>query len=222
MLKTAPPAEQAFLFDGVDWEFYDALLASLRDRPVFVTYDHGSLELMFPSRNHESAGRLIARMIDALTEELNIPVAGCKSTTFRRRDIERGLGPDECYYIKNEARVRGRRELDLPRDPPPDLAVEIEISHRVLDREVIYAALGVPELWRHDGQRLQVYCLGPDAQYLPCDRSPSLPMLPPADVDRFLTLAETTDETTWIRGFRAWVRQHLLPGPGNLPTRPVE
>ncbi len=208
-----PPREQQFVFYEVDWKFYDLVLGRLADRPVFVTYDRGSLEIMSPSEKHESFTKLIGRMIEAATEEWNIPVYGCRSTTFRREDLDRGLEPDECYYIQNEALVRTVEEIDLTRDPPPDLAIEVEISRRLLDREGIYAALGVPELWRYDGKRLRVFLLGVQGRYGPSAGSRALPRLPTAEVERFLHLRKTTDDTSLIRAFRAWCRENSSSPP---------
>lgn len=206
------PTSQCFLLHGVDWDFYEELLRRLDDRHVFVTYDRGDLELMSPSQDHEVYKSLIRRFIEQLTLELNIPIMSLGSMTFRRKKLKRGLEPDECYYIQNEARVR-MIEIDLKRDPPPDLALEVEISRRLLDRVSIYAKLGVPEIWRFDGKSLRILLRGPDGDYHPSDRSASLPMLPPADLVRFIRLRATLDETTLVRQFRAWVREKLAGQP---------
>ncbi len=209
MQITAAPPEQRFLFYDMDWSFYDSLLERLGDRPVFVTYDRGNLEVMSPSRKHEAYAKLIGRLIETLTEELEIPLRSGRSTTFRRKDLDRGLEPDECYWLRNESRVRGKLELDLAHDSPPDLAVEVEISARLLDREGIYAALGVPELWRFDGERLRVSTLGPDGRYRPSAGSAALPGVPIPELERFLAMWNTTDETTLVRAFREWVRHNV-------------
>ena len=123
---------------------------------------------MSPSSMHERYNCLFRRMIETLTEELAIPIKGAGSTTFKREDLERGLEPDSCFYLANERRIRGKRELDLTIDPPPDLAIEIDITSSSLDRQGIYAALGVPEIWRFDGESLRVYQLQPDGTYPQC------------------------------------------------------
>lgn len=203
------PGEQRFLLHNVDWNFYDLVLQQVGDQRVFVTYDRGRIELMSPSPRHESYAKLIARMLEMLTLELDIPIRSARSTTFRREDLERGLEPDECYYIRNEAKVRHLNEIDLTRDPPPDLVVEVEISRRLLDREAIYAALGVPELWRFDGQRMRIQVLQPDGQYADSAASPSLPMLPVHRLVEFLNQPRTVDENSLIRNFRDWVRRGI-------------
>ena len=144
---TAEPAASTsspIVLHDVSWELYESLLREIGDQHVLVTYDNGSMEIMSPLPEHEIWKGIIGRMIEALTEELNIPIASLGSTTFRRRDLAKGLEPDECYYIQHEAQVRNKKRLNLRSDPPPDLVIEIDISHRDLDRESIYAAMGVP------------------------------------------------------------------------------
>lgn len=209
-MKTLAAPKQQFLQLEGDWDFYETLLRQLGERPIFVTYDRGMIEIMSPSHEHEMCAALLGRMIEAVTEELDIPIKSGKSTTFKRKDLERGLEPDECYWIQHEPRVRGKKKIDLAVDPPPDLAIEVEISRRLLDREPIYADLGIPEVWRYDGKRLRIQRLA-SGKYRARARSAALPMLPPAEVERFLRLFEKTDETSAIRAFRAWVRETLRP-----------
>ena len=145
-------------------------------------------------------------MIETATEELGIPISSASSTTLKAEWKERGLEADESYYVANEPRVRGRDEIDLRVDPPPDLAIEVDISTSSLDQLSIYADLGVPEVWLCDGTTLKVYQLQPDGTYAQQARSPSFPFLPLEEIERFLARRDETDETTWIRSFRAWVK----------------
>ncbi|MEW4569746.1 Uma2 family endonuclease [Tautonia sp. JC769] len=217
LLESPSSCEQWAVLPGITWETYGAILEELEGRRVFLTYDNGLLEIMSPSFRHESYAVLIGQMIDLLTMELGLPIRSGRSTTFRRRDLHRGLEPDNCYWIENEPRVRGRLTFDPEVDPPPDLAIEIEVSRRALDRLSIYAALGVPEIWRCDGQRLIMCRRQEDGSYGVLPRSPALPMLPPEQVLHFLHRFETMDETAWKRAFRDWVRAEVLPRPGNPP-----
>ena len=219
MKTLAAPAEQGFVLGGMDWELYEALLERIGDRHVFVTYDRGSLEIMSPSREHEVYARLIGRFIAVLALELDIPIASGGMTTFRRKDLDRGLEPDDCYWIQNEARIRGKKRVDLSRDPPPDLAIEVEISRRLLDREGIYASLRIPEVWCYDGHKLKILGLV-KGRHRVCEASLALPMLPPAVVERFLRKLETTDETSVLRAFQMWVRKTLVkPARGRAKGR---
>jgi Uma2 family endonuclease len=207
-----PRTEARFVLHGVSWQFYEACLAEIGDRSIRLSYDRGSLEMMSPSDEHERLKHLLARLIDVVTEELEIPIRGAGSTTWRKEDLARGLEPDECYYVQHELVLRGRDDVDLSVDPPPDLAVEIEITRSAVDRMGIYAGLQVPEVWRYDGQTLSVFWLDEHGEYQQRDRSPTFPFLPLAEVTRFLDARNETDETTWVRSFRRWVRDHILPG----------
>jgi Uma2 family endonuclease len=202
--------EQRFTFYDVDWSFYETMLRRIADRHVFLTYDRGRMELMSPSYRHDKSARRIALIIDILSEELQIPILGAKSTTLRREDLEQGLEPDECFYIQGESAMRGHDEIDLTRDPPPDLAVEVEISHRLSGRERIYANLGVAELWRYDGQHLRLFELQED-QYVPCGQSRFFPNAPVRELERFLVGYADLDDTAWKRQFRQWVQAEVLP-----------
>lgn len=199
-------SEQRFFMAGTDWQTYQSVLTAFGNRQIRVTYDRGKLELMSPSDVHERFKKLIDRLLAALSEELNIPLRSQGSTTFNNESIDRGLEPDECYYIQNEHRVRGRDEIDLAVDPPPDLALEIDITSSSINRMEIYAALGVPEVWRYDGNVLQVYQLESDGGYSETDQSLAFPSIPPAEIARHLTKRNELDETSWIREFRIWVR----------------
>ncbi|CAN5913091.1 Uma2 family endonuclease [soil metagenome] len=209
-VETVDPGQRIVL-QGMSWGLYEALLEENQTRHIFLTYDRGKLEFMSPSFRHEIYAHLIGVMIGVLAEELEIPIKCGRTTTFRRRELNKGLEPDECFWIGNEPRMRGKLDYDPATDPPPNLAIEIEVSRRALDRMGIYAALGVPEIWRCDGQTLTIHHRQADGSYSVVPRSPSLPMLPPEDVLRFLALYETRDETSWKRAFRDWVRAEVLP-----------
>ena len=197
------------LLHGISWKLYDALVDELAEQHVFMTYDRGELEFMSPLYEHEHYKGVIGRLIWVLAEEWGININYGGSTTFRRDDLERGLEPDECYWIANEPAIRDKLKIDLSKDPPPDLAVEIETTSKLLDRESIYAALGVPELWRFDGQSLRVFVLGPDGKYLPSDKSLSFPALPLAEFQAYFHRPAGTPEIEWIKTFRQWARNKL-------------
>jgi Uma2 family endonuclease len=153
----------------------------------------------------------LARLVEALTEEMDIDIASYGSMTCRRPDLERGLEADESYWIANEPRMRSREEVDLERDPPPDLVLEIEISRSSLNRIAIYAALRVPEVWRWDGETLRVLLLTSRGNYRQSERSKAFPFLPLAELAGFLRRAGQS-ETQRLRSFRAWVRKQMKQG----------
>ncbi len=207
----APAAGQQLVLTGVDWQTYSRLLRVFNGRHLRLTYDRGTLEIMTLSPQHERLKHLLRRLFEALAEEVGLTIAGFGSMTCRRRRRRRGLEPDECYWIANEPRVRGRDRIDLRRDPPPDLALEVDVTHSSLDRLAIYAALGVPEVWRLDGQALTFHLLQADGTYAAAARSLAFPFLAPADLLPFLALRARLDEMALVRQFRAWVRQQAAP-----------
>jgi Uma2 family endonuclease len=152
---------------------------------------------------------LLGYLILVLVEELGWNMASFGSMTLREKNRGRGLEPDQCYWIQNEALVRCRDTIDLNRDPPPDLVVEIDVSPSALDRMAIYAALRVPEVWCFDGQSLRVRLLRSDGQYEESQQSRAFPFLPLGEVLRFLQLRGTLSETDLLRQFRLWVRQRI-------------
>jgi Uma2 family endonuclease len=194
---------------GVDWRTYVTMSDLFMDRPVRFTYDRGELEIMTLSPEHERSHHLLSRMLDTLTEEMDIDIAGFGSMTFRREDLERGLEPDDCYWVQHEARVRGRDELDFNVDPPPDLVLEIEVTRNFIARLPICAALRVPEVWRYDGQTIHVLLLNETGEYIRSERSAAFPFLPAAQLVQFLAMNATLSETKVIQAFRAWVREQM-------------
>jgi Uma2 family endonuclease len=219
MMATVIPASgQLLVLDGIDWLTYGRLLRALGNRPaVRLTYDRGLLEIMTLSHEHENIAHLMGRLVVVLTEELGLPVKGGRSTTFRRRQKRRGIEPDDCYWIANEPLVRGKVRIDLRTDPPPDLAVEVDVTHSSLDRLAIYAALKVPEVWRLEGGNVVCYLLGAGG-YTPSATSRAFPGIAPADLGAFLAQRHQVDENALIRQFRAWLRQR--PGLGGLSPGP--
>ncbi len=207
--ELAPPAEQHFRMSAVSWEGYMHLGQAFAGRHVRMTYDRGELELRTVSFGHDGDKSLLARLVEVVTEEMAIDILSGGSTTLNRQDLERGLEGDECWWIQHEAQVRNLREIDLNRDPPPDLALEVEITRSVLKRMPIYAALRVPEVWRWDGRVLTVCLLGDDGNYNVCAASRSLPFLPVAELGRFVQMLHSMSETSVVRAFRDWVRQHV-------------
>ena len=204
-------AEKTFLLYGIPWQTYVALRELPDNYNVRMTYDGGVLEMMSPSKLHEQLSHLVGRLIDAWTEELDIDIQGCRSMTFKRADLEKGFEPDNCYYVSSEPLVRQKTELDLAADPPPDLAVEIDVTRKSIAKMPLLAAFGVPEVWRYDGRNLQVFELTAEGEYVPRQSSPSFPGLPVAEVERVLRQMATASETALVRSFRQWVRREILP-----------
>lgn len=193
------------VLEGVSWDTYEALLSEVSDGHRFLTYDNGTLEIMAPSGRHEHGKVFISRLLDLYALEMGIPTVCFGSVTIKRKDILKGLEPDCCYYVKNEPQMIGKVDLDFGSDPVPDLVIEMEISRRVSDREQIYAALGVPELWLDDEKSLRVLHLKKGA-YRPAAKSLSFPGLSVKRFEDFLRQAGTKREFEILRKFQSWVR----------------
>src|SRR4051812_49434504 len=146
---------QHIVLEGASWQLYERLLREVGDRPVRINYDQGRLEMMSPLPEHEGVKSFIHDLVRTLALELDIGMTCLGSTTFRRQDKGKGLEPDDCYYFKDEKRMRGRKRLNLKKDPPPELVVEIDVTSSSVPREGIYVGLGVREIWRWDGARLE-------------------------------------------------------------------
>jgi Uma2 family endonuclease len=199
--------ESRKLLRGVSWQDYVALRDNDEYRNTRMTFDRGSLELMSPGRLHERLRIVIGKCVEAWCREMLISYQSCGSTTFRREDLERGLEPDNCYYIQNLAVVKDRAaELDLTIEPPPDLILEVDVTSSSLDKMSIYAALGVPEVWRWDDDRLQVCGLDSGGSYVNLPESPALPGFPIAVATEFVNRRTFADELLLVDEFREIIR----------------
>lgn len=201
------PEEQYLRLSLVPWKAYVAFSDGLGERPLRVTYDQGEMEIMSLSPRHKIDKKRLARLVDILAEELEIETLTAGSMTCRNEAMLRGFEPDDSYWIEHEPLVRGRKDIDLEVDPPPDLMFEIEVSRSALDRMGIHAALKVPEVWRWDGEHLFVHLLTAKGTYRVSKRSKSFPFLP---LDEFASFLKRTDlsDMKLFRAFRAWVREH--------------
>jgi Uma2 family endonuclease len=211
---------QRLLLTGVWYADFERL-AEWRDaagrRAVRLAYDHGKLEIEVVTHTHERFRKTVALLIESWITETGGEYVPSGQLTHKWEDLECGFEPDECYYIQNWNKVSGVREIDFTKDPPPDLAVEAEVSRTLLDRLPIYAAFKVPEVWRYNGERLTVLLLQSDGLYQESATSRALPTLPLSELPRFLEMATRVDYATISRQFRAWVRS-LPPAPNTGST----
>jgi Uma2 family endonuclease len=175
-----------------------------------LAYDRGELEIMSPVLEHDYDGDMLGEFVVILADELALPMMPGGSTTMRRRKRQKGIESDKCYWIANAPRMAGRRRLDLRTDPPPDLAIEVDVSRSSLNRMGIYAALKVPEVWRLEGDVLSFHVLDDRGAYQSATASRSFPLITPADLLRFLQEArQGGDQLPLLRRFRAWVRERI-------------
>jgi Uma2 family endonuclease len=212
---TSPPtAGRSLVLPNIDWDTYTKLLRVFAEKPgIRLTYDRGELEIMSPVLEHGDDASLVGDMVFVLTDELGLPLKRGGSTTLRRRRRQRGIEPDECFWIASAPLMAGRRRLDLRTDPPPDLAIEVDVTSSSLDRFAIYANLVVQEVWRIEGPTLTFHVLS-GGQYQVSAESRSFPRLRPDDLMPFLQQArQAGDENAVLRSFRLWVRQNLVAPP---------
>ncbi|RPI76351.1 MAG: Uma2 family endonuclease [Planctomycetaceae bacterium] len=192
----------AVMLTGVSWADYERTRANPTNRNLRMTYFKGTLEIMSPSHRHGWISVLIGRLIDEWTVARRIPIHSGRATTFKRIEAESGLEPGNCYYIQQEPRVRFRHEIDLDCDPPPDLAIEVEITNRVTPRLPVYAELGVSEIWRWHKEELTILRLETGGVYHAIAASEVLPGFPIELAREILLRRESTPETELILEFR--------------------
>lgn len=203
------PGQLVFL-QNIRWGEFEQILNELGDdRAARLTYYKGTLEIMVPLAGHERRKEIIGDLVKVLLEELDIEFDPLGSTTFKREGMAAGVEPDECFYIQNEAVSRGLERIDLNIDPPPDLAIEIDVSTDSQTKKKSYQALDVPELWIYDGQTLQINVLR-EGKYVESNQSQIFLGLPIVDViPRYLALSKAEGRNAAIKAFRAWLATEL-------------
>ncbi|MEM9216039.1 MAG: Uma2 family endonuclease [Cyanobacteria bacterium P01_F01_bin.150] len=202
-----PIGEQRVLFQALQWQAYQQILEALGDRrSARLHYDRGTLEIVMPSEEHEFYSELIGRFIYFLVSALGQRLKSMGSTTLNREDLDRGGEPDKAYYIQNYARVAGRT-VDLSTDPPPDLVVEVDITHTDIDKLSLYGAMGVAELWRYNGKVWRIYQnRGNTLEEV--DTSPTFPFVPKSTLYDFLEKAKA-DEIGAEIALRDWLKESI-------------
>ena len=206
---TPPTTGSHLVLNDISWEIYEKLLEVFAEHPALrMTYYKGTLELMTPLPEHETYGWTIGRLVAALSEELGLEIRGLKSTTWRSKPKTAGKEADECFYIQNEALVRGKLTIDLTVDPPPDLAIEIDMTHSSIDKMAVYAELKVPEVWRWQKGKITLNILS-DTGYVESEISLAFGSFPIKELARFMQLGPQKGENARLRELRQWVRQQL-------------
>lgn len=213
MTATLRAPSETLCLTGISWQTYEALSAELGDRPPRLTYNGGTLELMAPSPEHEFNKKIMGRFVETLAEESHVQIYPLGSITLKRSELT-GAEPDECFYIRGIAAIRGKKRIDLSEDPAPDLVVEIDITNRSINRLQVYASLGVAEVLVYNGESLKIHQLSqcPDPQefgYQIVTTSQFFPKIPLAEIATFLQEATDKDYLQLVTIFRQWVRDCL-------------
>jgi Uma2 family endonuclease len=194
------------IMHGVSWQTFQQLLADRGERcGVLLAYDRGTVELRVPSQEHEWVKTTLTQVVEAVAFARDLHYRSLGSTTFGREDLARGFEPDACFYLEHADAIAPDRPLDLTVDPPPDLVIEVDITRSSLDKLPIYAALGVPEVWRYLDGALEMRCLAADA-YMVFATSRVLPGITDSMVTRFVAEARTAaNQTAWFKSVVAAV-----------------
>jgi Uma2 family endonuclease len=200
------PAGALLRLQNVGWDDYEHLLTQMEDWPGHrLSYDRGRLTVMSPSSEHEHYKEFALRLIFILSEEMGLDIETRGATTFKDKPLKKGLEPDTCVYVQNAARVIGKRRITLGVDPPPDIAVEIDMSNDSIDKFPIYAALGVPEIWRYDGKDARFYKLAGES-YEVVRESISFPGFSAQDFAQYLERSVIEGQTAAAKAFRHMLR----------------
>jgi Uma2 family endonuclease len=207
----AAPLEDRVLLRNVSWDTYEKLVEEINNPGTRLAYDEGLLEIISPRERHDRFKELLGSLVEVVTEELGMTRRSTGSTTWRRQAKAKGLEADKSYYLTSAPKVRGKQEVDLTVDPPPDLAIEVENTSSAIDQLGIYTALGVPEVWRFDGEKLTIHSLQAQGHYAEQSRSRFVSQEASAKMVEWIgTCDEGDDETAWIKVFRRWVRENLV------------
>jgi len=202
--------EQLVILDNVSWETYERLITEHGERcGTRFTYDEGVLQIMVISSRHEMPNRTLATLVEVLAEEWSIDIQRLGSMTFRRKDLLKAFEPDSCFYIQHADAVMGNANIKLPVNPPPDLVIDVDITRESLNRFPIFAAVGIPEVWRFDGARVIFYRLESEA-YIETTHSLALTTLDSDTATAFLSQSQTLKSTVWLRKVRDWARAQRI------------
>jgi Uma2 family endonuclease len=210
---TSIPDERVVIRD-VDWAFYEQLVDSIPEGAnLRVDFDGKDLEIITKGVNHEAARGLLGKLVSLLAYEFGLPFKSLGETTWKRPEIARGLEADECFYFRPEklvamAAAKSRKSQTIADYPNPDLAIEIDLSPSRIERPGIYAALGVAEIWRFDGEYIIIERLSEGGRYATVETSAFVPIRA-EEVSRWLVEEDSSDESAWARRLLAWIRAEL-------------
>jgi Uma2 family endonuclease len=200
------PCEKIILH-GISWQTYENLLADNADNPtVRLFYDDGNLEIMTESFKHGKYSRAIEAIIMAIADELEIDFLAAGSTTFKKSKDKKGFEGDGSFYFKNADNVRGKSEIDLATDAPPELVIEVDITNPSLPKFPIFASLGVEEIWRFDSLDILFYRLQ-NTEYVKVKESVCLPKVESKVVTNLLESGFEMKRLDWLKLIRQSVKK---------------
>ncbi len=209
-IVTKLPSDTVVTFHGVSWDEYEDLLEQVGESSgLRISFDQGTLAVMTLSTEHENYARFLEKLLGFISVRLRLNIRSFGSATMRKRKKGKGNEPDACFYVQRAEALGNRIHLDFEVDPPPDIAVEIDVHHDSSSKLSIYAALGVPEIWRYDGEHLTISVLQQD-RYVAVPQSRSLPFLTGEILTEFLTRLRTDGELPALLAFDQWLQSQQL------------
>ncbi len=206
-VEMARREQAAVILSNISWETYNQFVEETMDKivnPVFY-FENGNLLIMVKSAEHEFTNDFIVLFINLVCEEWQKNFGSLGSTTYRRDDLEKGFEPDSCFYFENEPKIRGVKRLNMSVHPAPALIIEVDITSLSTFRQHIFAAFGVPEIWRFDGEKMQILRLEND-KYVEIPNSLALPKVTPEILTEFIGKSETLSRLEWIYEVRSWAK----------------
>ncbi len=195
------------VFHNVTWEEYEELLAQVGEtrHGLRISYNDGTLKVMSLSSTHEKFADFIKRLISQISFRLRLNILFFGSATMRKQKKTKGSEPDACFYVQTAAVIGNRIEIDFTVDPPPDVVVKVDIHHASTDSDPIYAALGVPEIWRYDGWTMTISHLQGNG-YVVAETSQALPMITATVLTEYLARMPQEGEFAAITAFDEWLQ----------------
>lgn len=217
--STFPPVDalgdQWFVIPDLSWEKYVTVSNAIVERPgVRMIYNAGRLTLLTESRKHGWYGERFPFLVWRLAQELNMTWEDAGSATYRKEEKQGGVEGDKTYYFGEHAELmRGSKDIDLASQPPPDLAIEVEVSHSADDAVIVWGRLGVPEVWRFDPIAFECsfWKRRRNGTYGRIKHSLAFPMLTPDDVRDQMRLADELGAARWSVQLDNWIRTVIIP-----------
>ena len=204
-LAPVVPPDRFVVLPSITWETYKRISAETPPGSgVRLTYDDQSLQIMALSAGHESTNRDLAELVVEMSVLLDLPIWQSGSTTFNREDLKKGFEPDSSFYIETAERMLGKTEIDLSQDPPPDLVVEVDITRKSMNKLPLFAAVGIPEVWRFDGDKLHILVLDGDGYRDARESSALAPLTAEAVTDLLRLRQQQPLQSAWRKAVRQW------------------
>ena len=196
---------QQLLLRNISWDEFETILKLEENKSARISYSKGMLEIMVQLPEHEFCKKILASLVETLLDELGIDFWPLGSVTIKKKSMREGVEPDECYYITNAVAVRGRDRLNFETAPPPDLAIEIDITSRTAFDN--YEVLGIPEFWKYDGKQMQINVLR-DGKYIITQTSDIFPQIDVFNLfPRLLSLSKIEGRARAVRELKAIAQQ---------------